>query len=170
MSVFAILPSGGELLVALMIGLLLFGGRLPEVAKDIGRTFFKLRRSVNDLRRETGIDQTIRDLKREAEQAKPVVDLNAPAYQPWPGDHREDAVEEGAEGGEAGAESADPSAPGADPEGSSASEELEVDGPVERTTSPTRPKPAAEESGTQDPAGSPGPLEDRPGPADPSAG
>ncbi|RMH05006.1 MAG: twin-arginine translocase TatA/TatE family subunit [Planctomycetota bacterium] len=84
MSVFAILPSGGEILVALIIGLLLFGGRLPEVAKDLGRTFFKMRRAMNDLRRESGIDETIRDLQREIEEARPVVDLNARPYQKWP--------------------------------------------------------------------------------------
>lgn len=126
MSVFAILPSGGEILVALLIGLLLFGGRLPEVAKDIGRTFFKLRRSVNDLRRETGIDETIRDLKREVERAKPVVDLNSPPYQPWPGDRKEKAEQDQ----EAAALESEP---GEDPEG-----------PVERTSSPTRPPPKAE--------------------------
>lgn len=153
MTVFAILPSGGEVLVALLIGLLLFGGKLPEVAKDIGRTFFKLRRSVNDLRRETGIDETIRDLKREAENAKPVVDLNAPPYQPWPGDRREDAVEteEGAEAernegvaddrsdGSATSPAPVPEQPGEPANGGPADED--ADGPVERTSSPARPRP-----------------------------
>ena len=129
---FAILPSGGEILVALLIGLLLFGGRLPEVAKDIGRTFFKLRRSVNDLRRETGIDETIRDLKREVEQAKPVVDLNTPPYQPWPGDRREE--KEGDQ--DSPAASAEPA-------------EGAPDGPVERSSSPSRP-PAESSAGDED--------------------
>ncbi len=135
MSVFAILPSGGELLVALLIGLLLFGGKLPEVAKDIGRTFFKLRRSVNDLRRETGIDETIRDLKREVEQAKPVVDLNTPPYQPWPGDRKE---EEGAD-----PEAAEPAESVAPTEPDMAGDDApKDDGPVERTTSPNRQRAA----------------------------
>ncbi len=143
MSVFAILPSGSELLLALVVGLLLFGGKLPEVAKDIGRTFFKLKRSVNDLRRETGIDQTLRDLRREVEQAKPVVDLNAPPYQPWPGDRREKdddeaqvtapetdadgvATEEGGDAGDG-------------PRAEGVAEEPD-EGPVERSSSPTRPR------------------------------
>ncbi len=139
MSVFAILPSGSELLLALVVGLLLFGGKLPEVAKDIGRTFFKLKRSVNDLRRETGIDQTLRDLRREVEQAKPVVDLNAPPYQPWPGDRREKGDDE-----------AQVTAPETDADGVAAEEggepgdgphaEEADDGPVERSSSPTRPR------------------------------
>lgn len=74
----ALLPSTGEILVALVVGLLLFGGRLPDVAKDVGRTFFRIRRAFLDLRRETGIDDTLRDLRREIEQAKPVVNLNDP--------------------------------------------------------------------------------------------
>lgn len=57
--------GGTELLGVLIVGLLLFGGRLPNVAKDIGRTFFKAKRSIDEIRRDTGIDDAIRDLERE---------------------------------------------------------------------------------------------------------
>ena len=57
--------GGTELLGVLIVGLLLFGGRLPDVAKDIGRAFFKAKRSIDEIRRDSGIDDAIRDLERE---------------------------------------------------------------------------------------------------------
>ena len=74
----ALIPSWGELLVAGVVGLLLFGGRLPEVAKDAGRAFFRLRRTMTGLRRETGIDRTLRDLRLEIERE----DANLPEAPP----------------------------------------------------------------------------------------
>lgn len=68
--------SGSEIVVAGLVGLLLFGGRLPEVAKDFGRVLFRLRRSMDDLRRESGIDETLRELERESR------DLNRDVYIP----------------------------------------------------------------------------------------
>lgn len=57
--------GGTELLWVLILGLLLFGGRLPDVAKDMGRMFFKAKRSLDEIRRDSGIDDAIRDLERE---------------------------------------------------------------------------------------------------------
>ena len=65
--------STGEILFALFVGLLLFGGKLPEVAKDIGKVFYKLRRSVQEMRQESGIDDALRDIRREVEDATPRV-------------------------------------------------------------------------------------------------
>ncbi len=58
--------SGTEVLLALVVGLLVFGGRLPEVLKDVGRWFFRLKRELEDIRRETGIDETLRELQSES--------------------------------------------------------------------------------------------------------
>ena len=52
--------------MVLLVGLLLFGGRLPDIAKDLGRTFFKAKRSLDEIRRESGIDDALRDLERES--------------------------------------------------------------------------------------------------------
>jgi Sec-independent protein translocase protein TatA len=57
--------GGIELVWVLILGLLLFGGRLPDVAKDMGRMFFKAKRSLDEIRRDSGIDEAIRDLERE---------------------------------------------------------------------------------------------------------
>ena len=57
----------GELLVIGIVAILVFGKNLPRVASEAVIAVQKLRRSVNDLRRETGIDQEIRDLRRKVE-------------------------------------------------------------------------------------------------------
>jgi TatA/E family protein of Tat protein translocase len=69
---FALIPHWTEFMVALVVGLLLFGGKLPEIAKDLGRSFFKLKRTMNDIRKETGLEDTIRDLKKDVEENNPV--------------------------------------------------------------------------------------------------
>jgi len=56
-----------ELLVIAIVGLLLFGGDLPKVAADIGRIWIKLRRSVNEFKRESGIDEAMREIRRETD-------------------------------------------------------------------------------------------------------
>ncbi|HEX9793345.1 MAG TPA: twin-arginine translocase TatA/TatE family subunit [Planctomycetota bacterium] len=62
--------SSGEILLAAVVGLLIFGGRLPEVLKDAGRAFYRIRRSLNDLRRETGLDRTLRELEWESRKIR----------------------------------------------------------------------------------------------------
>ena len=54
-----------ELTIAALVGLLLFGGKLPEVMRQVGRVWFGFRRSLNDLKRETGLDDALRDIRRE---------------------------------------------------------------------------------------------------------
>lgn len=78
--------AGSEIAVIAVVGLLLFGGKLPDVLKDLGRVFFRLRRSVDDLRRETGIDDTLRELEREARSggAEPPWRLPPPRYPATP--------------------------------------------------------------------------------------
>ncbi len=58
----------GELLVIGIVAILVFGKNLPRVASEAMIAIQKLRRSVNDLRRETGIDQEIRELRHKVEQ------------------------------------------------------------------------------------------------------
>ncbi|MGB0951931.1 MAG: Sec-independent protein translocase subunit TatA/TatB [Planctomycetota bacterium] len=56
-----------ELILAAFVGLLLFGGRLPQVMREAGKVWFGLRRSLNELKRETGFDEAVRDIKRETD-------------------------------------------------------------------------------------------------------
>lgn len=72
MELFGISP--GELLVIGIVAIMVFGGRLPQVAGEVAATVQKLRRSLNDLRRDSGIDREIANARREFEQgvAKPL--------------------------------------------------------------------------------------------------
>ena len=58
--------GGTEIFWVILLGLMLFGGKLPEVAKEMGKMFFKARRSINEIRRESGIEDAIRDIARES--------------------------------------------------------------------------------------------------------
>jgi sec-independent protein translocase protein TatA len=54
-----------ELVIIVVIALLLFGERLPEVAKSVGRGVMEFRKSLQDLRSQSGIDDAIRKFKDE---------------------------------------------------------------------------------------------------------
>jgi Sec-independent protein translocase protein TatA len=58
-----------ELVVIMVVAILVFGQRLPQVAGEAAATLQKVKRSLSDLRRETGIDQEIYRAKREFEDA-----------------------------------------------------------------------------------------------------
>ena len=38
-----------EMLIFLILGVLLFGSRLPDVAKSIGRSFYEFKKGLNDM-------------------------------------------------------------------------------------------------------------------------
>jgi sec-independent protein translocase protein TatA len=61
------LPSGPELFVILIVGLLIFGGRLPEVARSIARGIQDFKRGLADLDRE--VKQPMREIARIAPPA-----------------------------------------------------------------------------------------------------
>ncbi len=64
--------SFAELVVIFVVAILVFGQRLPQVAGETAATFQRVKRSLSDLRRETGIDQEIHKAKREFEEAQRV--------------------------------------------------------------------------------------------------
>lgn len=71
--------SVGEAVVILILAVLVFGRRLPEVAARVLRGLQDLRRNFERLRRETGIDEELRkvsgslsDLEREARLPDPL--------------------------------------------------------------------------------------------------
>lgn len=59
-----------ELLVIVVVAIVVFGQRLPQVAGETAATLQRFKRSLTDLRRETGIDQEIYKAKREYEEAQ----------------------------------------------------------------------------------------------------
>ena len=46
------LPGGWEILLILLVALLLFGRRLPEVARSLGRSIVEFKRGLRDLEHE----------------------------------------------------------------------------------------------------------------------
>lgn len=59
-----------ELGLAFFVALLVFGGRLPEVVMDIARRVYRLRAMLTDLRRESGLDDELRNLQRTVRDAE----------------------------------------------------------------------------------------------------
>lgn len=58
-----IFPSGQEWIIILIVGIVLFGRRLPEVGKQVGRTIIQLRQGMQKLRDEIDLDQDLREVK-----------------------------------------------------------------------------------------------------------
>jgi Sec-independent protein translocase protein TatA len=71
--VFAIFEDIGmsEILVIGIVGVLLFGKRLPEVASQAGQQLVKFRRSLQQVKAESGMDQEVRKIQRTIEEAIP---------------------------------------------------------------------------------------------------
>lgn len=59
--------SSGELIVVAIVGILLFGGDLPKLMRDFGQMWVKLRRSVNEFKREAGIDEAVNEIRRQTD-------------------------------------------------------------------------------------------------------
>jgi Sec-independent protein translocase protein TatA len=60
-----------EFIVVLIVAILIFGRNLPTVVVQAAAMVQKMRRSLTDLRRETGIDEELRNARRELENAVP---------------------------------------------------------------------------------------------------
>ena len=63
--------GGVELLIVLLVALLVFGKRLPEVAAQAGRQIAKVRHGLDSAWRDTGMEKELRDMKRGLESAIP---------------------------------------------------------------------------------------------------
>ena len=63
--------GGTELLIVMVAALLIFGKRLPQVAGDAAKQLVKLRRSLDEAWRDTGMQQEIQSVKRDLESAIP---------------------------------------------------------------------------------------------------
>jgi Sec-independent protein translocase protein TatA len=63
--------SAIEMVVIVVVAILVFGPRLPQVAAEFAGWMMKLKRSLTDLRRESGIDREISEVRRAVENAVP---------------------------------------------------------------------------------------------------
>ena len=65
-----------ETVLILVVAILIFGRDLPQVAGKAYLQVRKLRRVFDDMRRETGIDQEIRNMERTFRDVSQEVDIN----------------------------------------------------------------------------------------------
>lgn len=68
------LPQGTELLLILVVGLLLFGKRLPDVARSIGKSIIEFKKGMRDVREDIEKDSS--------ESSLPPSGANAPRQLP----------------------------------------------------------------------------------------
>jgi len=63
------LPGGMEWIVILIIGLLIFGRRLPDVGRSLGRSIVEFKRGVKGIREEID-DESTKETAQQSETAK----------------------------------------------------------------------------------------------------
>lgn len=74
-------PGGYELLIVMIIALLLFGKRLPEVARNLGKGITEFKKGVR------GIEEEVDSASYSRESSRPVpreesVEASAPKFEP----------------------------------------------------------------------------------------
>ncbi|NLH15825.1 MAG: twin-arginine translocase TatA/TatE family subunit [Phycisphaerae bacterium] len=59
------MPGPWELMVILVVAILLFGRRLPEIARGMGKSITEFKKGLNEAKNEIDKDQDIKDIKKE---------------------------------------------------------------------------------------------------------
>ncbi len=137
-----------EILVILVVAVLIFGSRLPEVGREIGKALTEFKRSLREVRDSTGIDDNLRDVRNFGRDARKIArseydpfgvdDFHSPPRPTEPQSEEPIAPEQPEE-------SSPPAAPPADPLGISGSR------PSLDHSDPTEEDVAEAESQTEDP-------------------
>lgn len=68
------MPSTGEWMVLLVVGLLIFGRRLPEVGRSVARTMTQFRRGLQDFKQEMDKDEDLKDVRSTVKDFKKAID------------------------------------------------------------------------------------------------
>jgi Sec-independent protein translocase protein TatA len=68
-----IFPSSQEVFVLLAVGIMLFGRRLPEVGRAIGKTVVQLRQSLGKLKEEMAMDEEVAELRNTVRDVQDTV-------------------------------------------------------------------------------------------------
>jgi sec-independent protein translocase protein TatA len=63
--ILAWMPGPMELLVILVVSVLLFGRRLPEIARGMGKSITEFKKGLNEAKSEIDKDADIKDIKKE---------------------------------------------------------------------------------------------------------
>ena len=69
------LPGGMEWVVILVVGLLLFGRRMPEVARSLGKSIVEFKKGMKDVRDD--IDEASKDDRMEGPRQPARLEKNA---------------------------------------------------------------------------------------------
>ena len=72
----------GEWTVILLIGVMIYGRRLPEVGRQLGRTVAKMRRGFDEFRRELDRDEHLRDVRSSMRDVRSALDAPRRALDP----------------------------------------------------------------------------------------
>lgn len=74
-----------EFLVILVVALFVYGpGKLPDLAKALGRGYAEFRRASNELKETFNQDETVREIKQEFQKAHNEVLYGKPSRSPAP--------------------------------------------------------------------------------------
>jgi sec-independent protein translocase protein TatA len=63
--ILAWMPGPMELMVILVIAILLFGRRLPEIARGMGKSITEFKKGLSEAKSEIDKDEDIKDIKKE---------------------------------------------------------------------------------------------------------
>ncbi|HHI69127.1 MAG TPA: hypothetical protein ENJ97_07390, partial [Planctomycetes bacterium] len=85
------LPIGlPEILVILLVAVVLFGGKLPETARSLGKTWREFQKGFQDLREQVSLDEDLRDIKRDLQDTYyQEVETEWTEEEPSPGEEEE---------------------------------------------------------------------------------
>jgi Sec-independent protein translocase protein TatA len=76
------MPSTGEWVMILFVGIMIYGRRLPEVGRQVGRTVANLRRGFEDFRRELDRDESLREVRSGVRDMRSALDAPRHALDP----------------------------------------------------------------------------------------
>lgn len=68
------MPGGWEFLVVLLIALLIFGRRLPEIARNMGKSMSEFKKGIREA--QDTKDEIINDVANEAKDASGISELD----------------------------------------------------------------------------------------------
>jgi sec-independent protein translocase protein TatA len=69
MLAFLSLPGGWEWIIILVIAVLIFGRKLPEIARSLGKSITEFKKGIKDI--ETDVQSTADDVKKTSDEAPP---------------------------------------------------------------------------------------------------
>ena len=68
------MPGNYEIIVLLVLGLPVFGRRLPEVGRSVGKTLVQFRKGFNDIKQKMNEDEDLREAQAAVRDIKKAVD------------------------------------------------------------------------------------------------